>query len=334
MSSSHLLPVPRQQLQYSCLSPWQHFHCPWQAHNIQHFSIFHTLHILWHLSSDICHLTFLICRLTSVICHVLTFAACQLHAAALFLTFQYFWFHSIFWLRFPRSYSWHCDLEDLDQPLISQPVDFRQDHSGLWVNLRRSSKGWWSDESWDVNEDEPSWEEGPAKESGEERHWRRGTSDRDCCRYWGNTELEFVSSFSRKKSVQTWVPAVVPDIEVVGTFWDPLDRLLVGAPVDCVDRCRALDLQITRLWEQLVSHFQPEKFSYFSDSGCFLAGWHGGEGFQECNQSEFARQLMKSRTFMIPHFPSNPERLLMTPTPVRALRRWRGWHSKRRWKWQ
>ena len=40
------------------------------------------------------------------------------------------------------------------------------------------------------------------------------------------------------------IPAVVPDIEVVGTFGEPLDGLLVGAPVDRIDRRGALDLQI------------------------------------------------------------------------------------------
>ena len=39
---------------------------------------------------------------------------------------------------------------------------------------------------------EPGGEEGPAKESGEERHRRRGTSDRDCCRHWKRKKMEFL----------------------------------------------------------------------------------------------------------------------------------------------
>ena len=61
----------------------------------------------------------------------------------------------------------------------------------------------------------------------------------------------------------------------------------------------------------------------FTISHCCLSTWRSWEGdLCKCNQSEFARQLLKSRTFMIPRFPPNPERLLMTPTSVRALR-WR-----------
>ena len=93
---------------------------------------------------------------------------------------------------------------------------------------------------------EPGREEGPAKESGEERHRRRGTSDRDCCRHWRRRKIEFSfihgeKFFLRKR---TRVPAVVPDIEVVGTLGEPLDGLLVGPPVDRIDRRGALDLQI------------------------------------------------------------------------------------------
>ena len=93
---------------------------------------------------------------------------------------------------------------------------------------------------------EPGGEEGPAKESGEERHRRRGTSDRDCCRHWRRRKIEFSfihgeKFFLRKR---TRVPAVVPDIEVVGTLGEPLDGLLVGPPVDRIDRRGALDLQI------------------------------------------------------------------------------------------
>ena len=174
--------------------------------------------------------------------------------------------------------------------MISQPVEVDRDHSGLRVNLQRSTEdaGAGLDHKMDeagplekgndghddaiggeeddadvepgVAEDddvepgreeddgdvEPGGEEGPAKESGEERHRRRGTSDRDCCRHWRRRKIEFSfihgeKFFLRKR---TRVPAVVPDIEVVGTLGEPLDGLLVGPPVDRIDRRGALDLQI------------------------------------------------------------------------------------------
>ena len=143
--------------------------------------------------------------------------------------------------------------------MISQPVEVDRDHSGLRVNLQRSTEDAGSglevkmDEAGPLekgNDDdddvEPGGEEGPAKESGEERHRRRGTSDRDCCRHWRRRKIEFSfihgeKFFLRKR---TRVPAVVPDIEVVGTLGEPLDGLLVGPPVDRIDRRGALDLQI------------------------------------------------------------------------------------------
>ena len=37
--------------------------------------------------------------------------------------------------------SWiHLDLENLDQSMISQPVEVHQDHSGLRINLQRSKE--------------------------------------------------------------------------------------------------------------------------------------------------------------------------------------------------
>ena len=60
-----------------------------------------------------------------------------------------------------------------------------------------------------------------------------------------------------------------------------LDRLLVRPPVDRVYRRCALDLQVPRLWEQLVTYFQPvsrfsQIFFSFSPLCCFWTWLHGG----------------------------------------------------------
>ena len=96
--------------------------------------------LIWHLTFVIyLRLTFLIRHLTSVLFWRSSRAKFMQSLLLQFflLTFQYFWFHSISWSRFSRSPT-RSDFENLDQSMISQPVELDQDHSGLPINLQTS----------------------------------------------------------------------------------------------------------------------------------------------------------------------------------------------------
>lgn len=97
-----------------------------------------------------------------------------------------------------------------------------------------------------------------------------------------------------------------------------------------------LDMITWRNFSQFLFLFSPlavfrqvymeEFFSIplFTFSPCLfldMITWRRRRGFEDCNQSEFARQLLKSGTFRIPHFPTMSERLWMTYTSLQALGR-------------
>ena len=112
-------------------------------------------------SSDICHLSSDIPYLSSDVSHPSCSDICRvlspLPRPPSLLTFQYFWFHSISWSRFPRS--WHRDqgpiFDSWSRRLILRiwisqwyhsllkPTSITVDSGSTWKGSIKMSRVWW-----------------------------------------------------------------------------------------------------------------------------------------------------------------------------------------------